>query len=223
MHTAIWWVNGFHLLDLMPPQCIFNTRYFLEHVMAPLVQTVFSQWKTRYTSQLNVHIDNRRVHFSKVTEQFLIENQLLHVPHPPDSPDLALSDFWLFGHIKTGLAGRGFAKPEKFLELSEGVREFLEGIPAAELTAVFEGWSNRVRWVIAHNGQYSSSYMLCNPFRFPIVPGSAAKRIDPRIFETKLMDAFSDQPNKLRCFLAYQNAIFELWSMNFRTRSYHST
>jgi hypothetical protein len=86
---------------------------------------------------------------SKVTEQFFIENQLLHVPHPPYSSDLAPSCFWLFGRIKAGLADRSFAEPE---ELLKDVGEFLEGIPAAELMAVFEGWIDRVRWVIAQNG-----------------------------------------------------------------------
>jgi histone-lysine N-methyltransferase SETMAR len=86
-------------------------------------------------------LDNCRVHFSKVTEQFSIEDQLVHVSHPPYSPDLAPSDSWLFGRIKTGLAGRSFAERE---ELLEGVREFLEGVPAAELTAVFESWIDRV-------------------------------------------------------------------------------
>jgi hypothetical protein len=63
---------------------------------------------------------------------------------------LASSGFWLFGHIETGLGGRGFAEPD---ELFEGIQKFLEGIPAAKLTAVFEGWIDRVRWVIAHSGQ----------------------------------------------------------------------
>jgi hypothetical protein len=71
-----------------------------------------------------------------VVEQFFIESQLLHVPHPPCSPDLAPSDFWLSRRIKTGLPGQSFARPE---ELFEGVRECLEGIPTAELTAIFEG------------------------------------------------------------------------------------
>jgi hypothetical protein len=70
-----------------------------------------------------------------VTKQFFIENQLLHVPHPTYIPDLAPSDFWLFGCINTGPAGRSFAQPE---ELFESVREFLEGIHAAELTVVLE-------------------------------------------------------------------------------------
>jgi hypothetical protein len=102
-------------------------------------------------------------------EHFSIENQLLHVPHPPHSPDLAPSDSWLFGPIMTGLAGRSFAEPEELSELLQGVREFLEVIPAAELTAGFDGWIDRVRTVIAHNWQSCSSSMLCNQYRFPIV------------------------------------------------------
>jgi histone-lysine N-methyltransferase SETMAR len=105
MLTIIWGVNGFHLLDLMPLQCRFDAQYFVEHVMAPLVQTVFPQGRTRYTPRLNVRLENCPIHFSKVAEQFFIEDQLLHVPHPPYSPDLARSDFWLFGRIETGLAG----------------------------------------------------------------------------------------------------------------------
>jgi hypothetical protein len=65
---------------------MFNTQYFMEHVMAPLIQTVFPQGMTRYTPRLNVHLDNCSVHFSKVTEQFFIKNQLLDVPHPPYIP-----------------------------------------------------------------------------------------------------------------------------------------
>jgi hypothetical protein len=110
-----------------------------------------------------------------MTEQFFIENQLLHVSNLSDSPNLVPLDFWLFGCIKTGLAGRSFADSE---ELLEGFREFLEGIPAAELTAVFEGWIDQERWVIAHNGQYDRSQMLCSRFKFPIVsPWLCRKKI----------------------------------------------
>jgi hypothetical protein len=68
MITAIYGVNGFHLLDLLPSQCRFNVQYFVEHVMAPLVQTVFPQERTRSTPRLDLHLDNCRVHFSKVAE-----------------------------------------------------------------------------------------------------------------------------------------------------------
>jgi hypothetical protein len=47
MATAIYGVTGFHLPDLMPSECRYNTQYFVEHVMVPLVQTVFPQGRTR--------------------------------------------------------------------------------------------------------------------------------------------------------------------------------
>jgi hypothetical protein len=122
--------------------------------MAPLIQTVFPQGRTQYTSRLNVHLDNCHVHFSKVTEQFFIENQLPHVLHLSSILDLAPSDFWLFRRIKTGLAGRSFAEPE---ELFKGIREFMERIPTGELTAIFEGWVDQVRWVIGHDRQCSGN------------------------------------------------------------------
>jgi histone-lysine N-methyltransferase SETMAR len=109
--TATWGVSGFYLLDLIPSQCRFNAQYFMKHARAPLVQIVFPQGRTRETRRLNVDLDNCRVSFSKLTEQFFIENQLLHVPHPPYGPDFAPSEFWLFGRTKTGLAGQGFAEP----------------------------------------------------------------------------------------------------------------
>jgi transposase len=154
MLIDIWGVNSFHLLDSIRSEGRFNAQYFVEHVVVPLAQMVFPQGMTRDTPRLNIRLDNYPVHLSKVTEQFFIENQLLHLPHPPYSPDLAPSGLWLFGCIKTGLAGRCFADPE---ELVEGVGEFLEGISASELTAVFEGWIDRLRWLIAHNGQSYSS------------------------------------------------------------------
>jgi hypothetical protein len=70
MRTAVWGVNGFHRLDLMLSECRFTAQYFVEHVIAPLIQMVFPQGRTPYAPRLNVHLDNCRVHFSKVTEQF---------------------------------------------------------------------------------------------------------------------------------------------------------
>jgi hypothetical protein len=36
--------------------------------------------------------------------------------HPPYSPDIAPSDFCLFGHVKNSLAGRTFDQPEQLPE-----------------------------------------------------------------------------------------------------------
>jgi hypothetical protein len=43
--------------------------------------------------------------------------------------------------------------------LLEGVQGFLKQIPTDELAAVFDGWIDRVRWMIARDGQSYGSQM----------------------------------------------------------------
>jgi hypothetical protein len=79
------------------------------------------------------------------------ENHVLHVPHPPYGPDLAPSDFWLFGDVKTALVCQRFEEPKKLLE---AVTEFLNEIQRSELELAFSHWREPVRWVLANNGDY---------------------------------------------------------------------
>jgi hypothetical protein len=71
------------------------------------------------------------------------------VPHPPYSPDLAPSDFWLFSHVKTALVGQRFEDPEERLE---AITEFLNEIQRSELEFAFSLWLEQVRWVLANTG-----------------------------------------------------------------------
>jgi transposase len=87
-------------------------------------------------------LDNCRLHFSKATEQFITENHIGRVPHPPYRLDLAPSDFWLFGHVKTSLVGQTFDEPEQLLEI---ITKFLNEIQPPEVIAVFSHWVERAR------------------------------------------------------------------------------
>jgi histone-lysine N-methyltransferase SETMAR len=115
MLTVIWGIDGFHVVDLMTWQRSFNSEYFMSHVLAPMVTKVFPWARIPHTRRLQLHLDNCRVHFSKASEQFITENHIGRIPHPPYSPDLAPSDFWLFGHVKTSLVGQTFGEPEQLL------------------------------------------------------------------------------------------------------------
>jgi hypothetical protein len=55
-------------------------------------------------------------------------------PRPPYSPDLAPSDFYLFGYVKRCLTGLSFEDTDQLLVTVEGV---LEGIEQVTLQAVF--------------------------------------------------------------------------------------
>jgi hypothetical protein len=72
-------------------------------------------------------------------------------PHPPYSPDLAPSDFYLIRYVKRCLAGLSLEDADQLLAAVEGV---LEGIEKVTLQTVFVEWMDRLRKCIATNGEY---------------------------------------------------------------------
>ena len=54
------------------------------------------------------HHDNARQHTSLVTRQKLLERDWDVLPHPPNSPNLAPSDYSLFRSLQNSLNGKNF-------------------------------------------------------------------------------------------------------------------
>jgi hypothetical protein len=73
-------------------------------------------------------------------------------PHPPYSPDLAPSDFYLFGDVKRCVTSLSFKDADQLLAAGEGV---LEGIENVTLQALFLEWMDQLRKYIATNGEYT--------------------------------------------------------------------
>jgi hypothetical protein len=71
--------------------------------------------------------------------------------HPPYYPDLAPSDFFLFGYLQAKLQGMEFLS---HLKLLEAIHTMVIGIGSDTLNAVFEEWMERVEWVSKNNGDY---------------------------------------------------------------------
>jgi hypothetical protein len=65
-----------------------------------------------------------------------------HAPHLPYSPDLAPSDFFLFGYVKGKLMGYRAETPS---ELLARIRVILAEIPRETLNAVFLEWMERLQ------------------------------------------------------------------------------
>jgi hypothetical protein len=87
-------------------------------------------WKPRIV----LHFDNATHHTTKYTIDDLRANRLTRVSHPAFSPDLAPSDFYLFGKLKMALMDEASAGDE----LLQVVTEVLNRISRQELEAVFE-------------------------------------------------------------------------------------
>jgi hypothetical protein len=88
-------------------------------------------------NKLWVHADNARPHNAKVSTDFIALNRMKQAAHPPSSPDLAPSDFFLFDYVKRKLMEYHAESPSEILIR---IRIMLSEIPGATLNAVFLEW-----------------------------------------------------------------------------------
>ena len=65
------------------------------------------------------HQDNAPCHKSIAMMAKLHELHFELLPHPPDSPDLAPSNYWLFANLKRMLPGRIFGSNEEVISETE--------------------------------------------------------------------------------------------------------
>jgi hypothetical protein len=93
MLTVIWGIDGFQVVDLMTEQHSYETQYFLSHILEPALLAVFPDGHKPHSRLLSLHLDNRRVHRPKISDNFSVENSIFRGPHPSYNPDLAPSDF----------------------------------------------------------------------------------------------------------------------------------
>jgi hypothetical protein len=125
---------GFPLIVALSTERIFNAEYYRDNIIAALTQLQPEDDGRK----LVVHADNATTQESRT---FCEENGLQLAPYPPYSPDLAPSDFFLFGYVKEGIKGMVFPSSE---ELLDAIGEVVIGIESETLTAIFEHWMERL-------------------------------------------------------------------------------
>jgi hypothetical protein len=100
-----------------------------------------------------VHIDNASSDTAQMTRNFFTHSRLRELVHPSYSPDIAPSDFYLFGKVNDQLIGTSIQDAK---ELLHEVVEILGSISTFELQDVFRNWIKRLEGVIETHGQYIS-------------------------------------------------------------------
>jgi hypothetical protein len=98
-----------------------------------------------------LHFDNASPHMARFTIGYMNRNCLVRAPHPPFSPGLAFSDFYLFGKVKTALMGATFEDEDQFFQ---GVMDVLHRIPRDEFEALFHEWLARLDACVQRAGDY---------------------------------------------------------------------
>lgn len=137
MATVFWDARGIIFIDYLEKGKTITGAYY-----ASLLDQLHSEIKTKrpHFAKRTVlfHHDNAPAHSSAIATAKLFELRYEIVPHPPYSPDLAPSDYYLFPNLKNFLAGKKFASNSEvisetnayFAELDKSY--FMEGIKKLE-------------------------------------------------------------------------------------------
>jgi hypothetical protein len=146
MLTALWNPHGFHVIKALPRGCKWTSQYYIDNIR-PGIWTLHIAGDQR---KLVIHVDNVRRRVSTRVKRYMEEHSLRTALHPPYSPDLALSDFFL-GYVKRALQGSEFQTVEALLVAVVGI---LTAIPTETLISTFHEWVRSVQTCIETDGEY---------------------------------------------------------------------
>lgn len=150
---CIWWdqkdVVYYELLQ--PGDSITGDRYRLQLIrLSRALREKRPEYEQRHDKVILLH-DNARPHVAKVVKNYLETLKWDILPHPPYSPDIAPSDYWLFRRMQHDLAGHRFTS---FAEIENWL---LTWIASKDETFFRDGIRKLPeRWekVVASDGQY---------------------------------------------------------------------
>jgi hypothetical protein len=136
MPTIDWGATGFHVI--------------MTEILSEIVR-----WRNEEPGtagqKLIVHSDNARPHTARQTRDFIEADGMEQAPHPPSSPDLGPSDFYLFSDLKDRFQGQHFENED---QLFDAIMALTGTIEKVTLQRVFLEWIERLRRCIDINDEY---------------------------------------------------------------------
>lgn len=149
MFSIFFKSNGpVHVSYLESGNTIDHKRY-INDSLKPLVKVINQQRPICGTKNLKFHHDNARPHVHSSVTRYLEREGFVVMEHPPYSPDLAPSDFWLFSYIKLRLDDH-----EDVESLYNQITAIVNSIPDSEYLKTFNKWKERMEHCISNKGDY---------------------------------------------------------------------
>ena len=137
MATVFWDTDGVIHIDYLPRGTTMNGQYYAD-LLVRLRESIKEKRRGKIRRGVLLQQDNAPVHSSKVAMQSVRDCEFELLPHPPYSPDLAPSDFFLFSKLKKELRGQRYDDDDELMLAVEGFckghdsafyREGLEALP----------------------------------------------------------------------------------------------
>src|ERR1051325_7851624 len=105
MASVFWDKDGILLIDYMPHKTTITGKYYAD-LLVQLRAAIKEKRRGKLARGVMLLQDNAPVHTSHIAQASLRECKFVQVPHPPYSPDLAPSAFFLFPNLKKHLRGQ---------------------------------------------------------------------------------------------------------------------
>ena len=137
--------------EFVPPGQTVNHQFYLK-VLKRLHDSVWTKRPEMWSSSdWFLHHDNAPVHTSLSVQQFLAKNNMMVIPHPPYSPNLAPCDFFLLPRMKGQMKGERFANVSK---VKKKTLEVFKNISTEEFQKCFQQWEKSWYKYIKSKGEY---------------------------------------------------------------------
>jgi hypothetical protein len=124
---------------------VFNRGYFDENILQPIAAELCREEKKKYYSWTLPQMENMRPRASKRNLAQMDELCFKRVVHPPFGLDVALSNFFLFGWLKSKPSSRSMGE---IGELFETVDETRSTLRLDTIATVFGNWIERLKQFI---------------------------------------------------------------------------
>jgi histone-lysine N-methyltransferase SETMAR len=113
--TAVFWDSkGIIHMDFLTGQKTINAQYYSTLLNEKVKSAIHLKQRKRQDSVCFLQ-DNVRPHTAALTMATLLKLKWDVLPHPSYSPDLAPSDYYLFGPIKRVLGGKRFRNNDEVI------------------------------------------------------------------------------------------------------------
>ncbi|CAF1115050.1 unnamed protein product [Rotaria sp. Silwood1] len=122
--------------------------YYIDNCLIPVINEIRKKEKSSRTTYKMLH-DNGPPHTHPDVIDYLMEEGIEIIPHPPYSPDLAPCDFWLNDYIKNKLTDHTNEE-----SLAQEVSTIVKNIPINEFKKTFDKLLERMKLCIGNNGDY---------------------------------------------------------------------
>lgn len=146
---SVWWgINGIVHWELLNDNQTINAELYAQQ-LERLGQNI----RPALTNRKGVVLqhDNARPHTARLTQEKILKLGWEVLPHPPYSPDLAPSDYYLFRSLQNHLDGQEFRDKES---IKMKISTFFESKPPEFYRKGIEDLTQRWSQVVQSDGEY---------------------------------------------------------------------